>query len=270
MFGKRVVDDGRSKHLAMFCSDGSVLLAFTGLASLYPGQLPMVDWVRETLRGENRTVEANLLLLTDRASRDISGTRWGRVPLAFHAVAFRGTDALRRNVPAVQGAPYFYEITNGYVYDPVAGALSTRDRFTITAEQVCRPTWFASGSGATIARSHRLLQRSLDCHPNRIDDYHGLLTKVNRDVSALEPSVSPWSETTFMPPEGAPMIANLHRRDDESYRPPRASPTLLYGFDVTDIQTLYLRQLDPATRLDQTGLERKVSKAGEIGIHPRH
>ena len=51
------VDDFASKQLSVHRPDGTVLLAYTGLAEIHPSGESMFDWIRGTLRGENRPVE---------------------------------------------------------------------------------------------------------------------------------------------------------------------------------------------------------------------
>lgn len=72
--GKPINDD-TNKQLSIHCPSDvegkpiQLLLGFTGAAQVRD-RTPMVQWVRETLRGESRVIDATLDHLRDRLERD--------------------------------------------------------------------------------------------------------------------------------------------------------------------------------------------------------
>jgi hypothetical protein len=82
-------DDAR-KHIYLRCRAGAGALLCTGLAALYPGHTTMADYIRTTLRGDNRTFEGHAAFLRYRLNRDVARSRWRNEELIIHIVAFRG------------------------------------------------------------------------------------------------------------------------------------------------------------------------------------
>ena len=91
--GTRTVDDESPKQVAFECpawpggppaSGPRVLMGFVGLAKL-PDRTPMIQWVRETLRGESRVIMEALNLLRDRLDRDVGQSPFWQSELIFGA-----------------------------------------------------------------------------------------------------------------------------------------------------------------------------------------
>jgi hypothetical protein len=53
--GSKPVDNFASKQLSVHRGDGTLLIAYTGLAEVPPSGESMFDWLRGTLRGQNRS-----------------------------------------------------------------------------------------------------------------------------------------------------------------------------------------------------------------------
>ena len=99
-----VLDDAAPKQLSILCPplpDGpKVLLAFTGLAEA-PGREPMLQWIRETIRGEQRYIMPMLDHLRDRLTRDI-----GRSHLSHYVLVVTG------GILEPSGRRFYFEINN--------------------------------------------------------------------------------------------------------------------------------------------------------------
>jgi hypothetical protein len=80
----------RTTTLYLRCRDGTDAPLYTGLAVLYPGHTTMADYIRTTLRGDNRTFGGHATFLRDRLNRDVARSRWRNEELIIHIVAFRG------------------------------------------------------------------------------------------------------------------------------------------------------------------------------------
>ena len=94
----RIVDDDVVKHVFLRCSDGAALLAYAGIGRL--SGVEISDWIRETLRGESRTLDQSLILLRENATRDLGPQLKGRMHHMFSIGAF------------LNGVPWFVQIRN--------------------------------------------------------------------------------------------------------------------------------------------------------------
>lgn len=250
--GMPVDDDGR-KQIDLRCSDGAGVLMFTGLATLYPGHTTMADYIRTTLRGDNRTFEGHLTFLRDRLNRDVATRWWRDEELLIHVVAFRGGGGPLRNDPAVIGRPWVYEVANRERAADGSVLPTPNFQFGFKAIEVTEPMWFAGGSGFPLISldDRSKLNRALTKKPRTNKDYQLLLAAVNRRVGSKPNSgVSPWCQTNFMPPSGIGGESMDHRKPHE---PPlsaeRAIPLLYWGIDFTEVASV-LTQL---VRLMQQG-----------------
>src|SRR5688572_18219821 len=72
----RLEDDESIKQVQMRCRDGTATIAYVGIGRL--GRVQIFDWIRETLRGESRTVDESLILLRENATRDLGPYLRGR------------------------------------------------------------------------------------------------------------------------------------------------------------------------------------------------
>jgi hypothetical protein len=169
-------DDDSIKHVALTCPDGRSMLCYTGPAELEDGT-HISDWIRSTLRGENRTVEGHLMFLAERASRDIGQSpRLRRTPLVIAVGAIGGEYS------------WYYEITNAQKRQDWA-LRPGMTKFRIAPFRVDEDWLFVGGSGIsgiTLA-DRELLMRVLRRHPNRVANYSGLLAAVNRRAPDVTP-----------------------------------------------------------------------------------
>jgi hypothetical protein len=72
--GHRIINNMTPKQLHIVCppfpGGPQILMAFTGLAEL-PDGTPMLQWIRETIRGQNRAIGPLVEHLCSRLTRDI-------------------------------------------------------------------------------------------------------------------------------------------------------------------------------------------------------
>ena len=73
-----LMDDFSVKHVTLRCTDGTAVVAYTGVGSV--GGVHISDWVRQILRGESRTVDQSLIFLRERATEDLGPIVNGRFP----------------------------------------------------------------------------------------------------------------------------------------------------------------------------------------------
>lgn len=260
----RDVDDQAPKQVHVQCVDGTLLLAFTGLAEAEG--LRLTDWIRETLRGEHRTIEGHFAHLIERANRDIANGPLRGNGLIIHGVAMHGTGLHPdpSNVPPQPGTPYVFETSNLQRHPD--GSQSVTDNFTYSAFCVEEPMFLAGGSGLGGLQSedHDLIQRAIRYRPKHIKDYNGLLATLNRRVASRVPSVSPWCRTVYMPTTGVPLRGRLHL-DPSNAAPERPAmvPGLAFGIDFTDMMDLM--SLARRQRVTDAGLNEAIRR----GLEPR-
>jgi hypothetical protein len=276
--GGRHDDDGR-KQLFLRCPGGPALLGYTGLADLYPGHTTMADYIRQTLRGENRTIEGHLGHLTDRLNRDVATGPWRHEQLIIHVIALRGGGGPDQSDDTIPGSPWLYEVANrerapdGRII-PTAG-----NQFTFKVVEVKEPIWAAGGSGyERISQADRhKLTLAVSRKPRTSQDYQRLLAAVNRRTANIPGSgVSPWCQTYFLPPSGVGGESMDHRKPGEPiFSDQRPVPMLVWGIDFTDTAAVLAKRL----RLMQEGrsagdpesdaLHAAADEAFRRGIRPR-
>jgi len=71
----------------------------------------MADYIRTTLRGDNRTFEGHATFLRDRLNRDVARSRWRNEELIIHIVAFR-RGGPHQDDETIPGRPWVYEVAN--------------------------------------------------------------------------------------------------------------------------------------------------------------
>jgi hypothetical protein len=237
--GEESVEDFAVKQLSVHRWDGTLLVAYTGRAEVHPSGEPMFDWIRGTLRGENRTTKGDLLHLQERLNRDFSRSRQWEVELTLVAAGVLGVRP-EPNAPLQNRRLARWVLTNltwpnGPTHKPVV-----RRSFQLEGQWVDEPCCWALGSGQrAIAQSESdidLLRRTLSYRPNKPIDYLGLLAAVNRRAALRSRgTVSPWCSGTYMPQLGQDLKTQSfsHRGDPES-PVPYGLPTVLFGIDLTD------------------------------------
>jgi hypothetical protein len=276
---KTIKDDDGRKQIYLRCSDGAGALMYTGLAALWPGHLSMADYIRTTLRGDNRTFEGHGTFLRDRLNRDVARSKWRDEVLIIHIVAFRGGGGRLQNDETIPGRPWVYEVSNCERTPDNKLVLNRNFQFTLKFVEVDVPAWFAAGSGywGISVQDRKKFTQALNKKPRNNEDYQLLLAAVNRRVGRNRKyRTSPWCQTGFIPPSGIGAQSMDHRKPHEPpFNKERPTPLLYWGIDSTDIAKglVQLHRLvgegrgegDPAYDAVKAALD----GAGKKGIRPR-
>jgi hypothetical protein len=233
-----VVDDYLPKQIALRCTDGSALLAYTGVAAAKVANqtVRLSDWIRQILRGESRTVDQSLIYLRERATADL-GPACAKHGMhhVFTVGAFLG------------GHPWIAQIRN-FPFAP--GVLGPPVRhFDTVAEQVADGGRFvALGTPDVVTPADlRTLHRVANIKPRQPKEFRNLLAAVNRRAAATTPNgrwVSPHCTTAYLPPAGEPFEREIH--DAKGAPKPIIIPFLLFGIDGTDQQEFMIERMRAA------------------------
>jgi len=243
--GTQPDDDGR-KQLFLRCPDGPALLGYTGLAALYPGHTTMADYIRQTLRGDNRTIEGHLSHLRDLLNRDVATRPWREEQLIIHVVAFRGGGGPDQSDETIVGSPWIYEVANRERTADGRIVPTPGDQFTFKVVEVREPIWAAGGSGyeRISQRDRHKLTLAISKKFRTSRDYQMLLAAVNRRTATPGSGISPWCQTYFLPSSGVGGESMDHRRPGEPmFSDQRPVPTLLWGMDFTDMAAVLTKQV---------------------------
>ena len=261
------------KYVPVRCGDGSVFLAFSGMAELRPGGRQMADYIRTTLRGEHRTVEGYLQFLQQRLNRDAGRIFPSATPLMVTGTAYRGGGGPQQTDPDALGVPWHYEITN--LRKLPNGSVGVGPDFTWNGWMIEVPHFFAHGSGAEklSAADRASIERALHHRPRRSEDYLGLLASINRRVAEVEGSgVTRWCQTSFMRASGFFGASQDFREGqppvDNEVRP---TPFMLFGLDTTEISMVLVRQLRLMTEggADEADFKARTDAASKRMIRGR-
>jgi hypothetical protein len=235
----RVVDDAAPKQLHIRCppldGDGGpkVMLGLTGLAEM-PDGTPTLQWTRETLRGETRTVMATFDHLRDRLTRDLGSSRLWNNPLVFSGGIFEGDKR------------FYAEIRN---VDPKTWR-SIR-RFEYVIHEVPEPLIFIGGSGLSgVAKEDLdLLIAQARIKPAKWEDHLGLLAAVNRRTAQnmRKKTVSPWCSASFLA-RGTDGVYTKHFVKPGEPAGPPGLPLLFGGIDGFEMTSLLQQQMEQARK----------------------
>jgi hypothetical protein len=219
-----VVDDGASKcldiHFPSFRGgppDPSAvrgLLAFTGVAQ-HPDGTPMLQWIRETLRGESEIPDQAMAHLLTRLNRDFARLRQ---PLIINFLGLQGD---KRHLGALTNV--------------VKTSSITLPRFGYVMVEIDKATFFGNGSGASTASADVKLQKAvslLGVVPRQPMDYMRLIAMVNRRVATRERTVSPFSKVHFVSADSR-FQSTAHTFVERGESTPFDMPVLLAGIDLT-------------------------------------
>ena len=203
--GERIIDRDWTKQVVIFCTDGSMLLAYNGLART-PGGESIGEWICRQVAPLGAAsaeagyqapsawigVEYTLTLLRDAATRDFS-----RGPMPYRQTPLIISGCLLHPPRDV----YYIGITN-------VRSGGVADAFYFSSTLVTQPTLFGTGSGAAyITVDERVrIANIIANRPRRESDYFKLLAQQNERVAKRVVSgVSPWCQCVFMPLDSYPL-----------------------------------------------------------------
>jgi hypothetical protein len=247
--GGQLRDNFAYKQLSVHRWDGTLLLAYTGLAEVHPSGESMFDWIRTTLRGRNQGIEADLLHLQERLTRDIGRSRYRRVPLTIVAAGVVGSRP-DENAPLAGRRMARWVLTNETWPNGASGASRVEPAFKLEGQWIDHSSAMCFGSGMyAVKRStadSALLHRALAYRPRRPRDYVGLLAAVNRRAAPRSGgTVSPWCSGVYMPELGQGLeYHEFSEHGDPQPGTPAGIPCILFGIDQTDL----IRQMMTAIR----------------------
>jgi hypothetical protein len=243
-----VPEPDASKQLLVLCpptpgAGPRMLLAFTGIAEV-PGGTPILQWIRETIRGESRPIMPLLEHLRDRLTRDVGRSARGR-----HGLAVVG------GILEANGRCGIVQIAN--VKPPWSDPAR---EFKLLLSEVPEPQFMAIGSGQPyISREDaKLVVAQTKIRPARLEDHMGLLAAVNRRTAARTKKVSPWSDVTYIGDRSEGAVARLFSKPGDPPIP-IAVNVMLDGIDVSEVGQLMSKgswtkdEEDRATRREVEG-----------------
>jgi hypothetical protein len=218
--GSQIIDDGAPKQLTIQVRPHPggplILLGFTGLAEV--AGVPTLQWIRETLRGENRTLHEIFDHLTDRLNRDVRRSPSRSNLLVLCGGVQQGDQQLA------------FELCNA---DPAT--LMPAARFKLAWFPVDHRLSIHSGSGRlVVAQADKdLIMHQLQRRPRRWKDHHGLLAAVNRRTAALDPNraISPGCYVSSI---GIEVLSRAYNNVQYGDPPSFTLPYIFQGIDMTD------------------------------------
>jgi hypothetical protein len=261
----------QDKLIYVSCPNGTLLLGGAGLARIARDHAPFMDWIRETLRGETRSVQDSAHFLKDRLSRDVF--RHWRTPLIIGGFAIVGTRADPQG-PLADGQISLVAITN--TVQSHKGGDAVLPRFHLSADQLSVPRVIAFGSGEKhISSSDRqLLLRAAANRPDMPQNYMSLLAAVMRRTAPSVPGgeVSLWSDAWHVPITSIEAKWGNYFRDGTDSHGSSSAPSLFFGIDLTEMTTQGHERLQAMNRgedLDQNDWASRIHETAVRSVIPR-
>jgi len=254
----RVEDDDSVKQVTLRCQDGTAVIAYAGIGKL--NRVHISDWIRETLRGEGRTVDQSLIFLRENASRDLGPFLRGRLHHMFTVGAI------------IQGQTWLAQIRN---FHPTPDKLWAEPLATFETAGVRVTAGVVTAFPPLLSPADsQLLMRVAARRPRKPEEFSELLAAINRRVAAgpARRVVSSHCVTTYVPPAGEPSNVKFH--DTTRVSRNLVVPMLLFGIDTTEMMKgLMTHMADPSSALD-TGGQAAVTPVNRLrgllsGIQPK-
>jgi hypothetical protein len=258
----KVVDNYSIKHVILRCPDGAALLAYAGVGRV--GSVDVSDWIRETLRGETRTLDQSLILIRENSTLDLA-------PL-LHT---HGVHHMFSIGAFLAGRPWVIQIRNFATPTGVPSG-AVLDHFeTVGKEITDSGQGFVFGDPQAISpRDQDKLMTLATRRPRRPKDFRNLLASINRRA-AVTPSgkrtVSPGCVTSYLPPAGEPVECEFH--DGAAAPAPLVVPMLWFGIDGTEMERRVMRQtatLRGSPESADASFQQESEHAGKQSVTPRN
>jgi hypothetical protein len=224
----RYYEDVSIKHLHVGCRDGSALIAYAGWGKIH--DYSIADWLRRQIRGDSLTLDETLIRIRERATLKL-----GRVSVkagiqhTFNIGAF------------LAGRPWAIVISNMNPAVPPSITAPPVAEFNTSALVIDKePMVLVTGAGrdAISKDDWALLDKISKRRPKRSVDYRKVLVGINEraanDRSAAGKSVSKMCTTSYMPPEGIPIEAEVHSWDSAGDKADQIVPSVHLGIDLTE------------------------------------
>ncbi len=249
----KLLDDFSIKHVNLRCPDGAALLAYAGIGRV--GAVHLSDWIRETLRGESRSLDQSFMLIRENASRDL-----GRL------LKRKGIRHMFSIGAFLQGRPWAVQIRNfnleGGLFGPVL------DHFETIAKEITGPgRGFVFGDPAAIRPQDQEKLMALAARkPRRPKEFRDLLASINRRAAQTKSgarTVSPHCVTTYIPPAGEPFESEFY--DVKGAPRPLVIPVLLFRIDLTEMQRALLGQSNK-----EAAASHDIERAARDAVSPKN
>jgi hypothetical protein len=203
-----------------------VLLGFSGLAEL-PDGTPMLDWIRQTLRGESEVIDQSMAHLRKRLNRDIAPLRQELT------ISLLVIEPYRRLLGA---------FTNRRIPPPGQDPIMPGFQYSMT--RLTDWTIFAHGSGADrLVRDGHFarLQPHLGTVPRKPMNHMKLLASMNRRVAEKDRTVSAFSQVSFINAGDRFGGPTSHVFVERGESVPFEMPLIITGIDTTEWMRDFVR-----------------------------
>jgi len=254
----RTLDESSVKHVQLNCVDGTALIVYCGAGRI--GSVTISDWIVETLRGEQRTVDSSLVLLRENATKDIAPHMLHvGLPHMFSIGAFvRG----QRWVAQIRNFPY-----KGGVQGPVSDSFVTIARNF--SDQPGQGFWFGTPGLVSKSQESKLMSiaRRKPRHPEEFEKLLAKFIATAAKTSVGRRTISASCVTSFITPDGSPGHSTFHGEKGVHGNKPMVIPSLLFGIDVTPMlrgvlsNVLHMKNGAPTP---------PVESAGRAAVAPRN
>jgi len=219
----KVISDESMKHLGVTACDGAAVITYTGFGRV--GTVDVSDWLRKTLRGEDRPLEELAETIAARASATFGASALRhRIVHYFIATAY------------LRGEPFVVAIANT---ESLFGVGKPTQQFKVHPIRVVDPVPLYAGGGAlAVTRADRALLRDV-CRrrPRAPADFLGLLAAVNRRAAESgHPSADLITRSclaSYLPPDGRVTTTFFDATADA--KAAQWPPHLLRGVDSTEL-----------------------------------
>jgi hypothetical protein len=255
----KLVDDYSIKQVSFRCPDGAALLAYAGVGRVE--SLDISDWLRETLRGQTRTLDQTFIQIRENATRDLAPRlRTHNILHMFSIGAF------------LMGRPWAIQIRN---FDP-AGDGTVLNHFDTVAREVPQGSGlamaFGGGPGVVSPSDGKKLMTVATRKPRNAKEFRKLLAKINYRAGTTKPGktfISPGCVTSYIPPAGEPVESEFHNTGRAPG--PMIVPMLLFGIDVTEMmKSMKLPSALTSSDDAKLALNQGVEEAGRQSVLSRN
>jgi len=241
---RKMIDDNSIKHVGLRCRDGFAILAYAGVGKVR--DLEISDWIREILRGENRTLDGSLIYLREKSTEDLGPLLEGNTRHMFSIGAI------------LAGKSWIVQIRNFYCNRSGTFGPPKREFVTVAQPVEVLPQVFVFGAPTLSIQEINRIKNAIERKPDRPENISNLLAKIN-EMASKHPInghlVSPSCLTTYMPPKGEPTSSKFHVREKRSKVV--VVPHLLFGIDTTEMMRNLMNQKNSGvlnnTQLEQSG-----------------
>lgn len=243
---RKYIDDKNIKILVIHCSDGTLLVGYTGIAIL-KDNTKIPDWIRTTVRGEKRTMSDTITHFISRVDRDISNQ--GHLLFLIVSCSQKSID--------------LYQITN-LENNPLSWSVPPRKNFFIHKIDFPKPFYFAAGSGSSVLTKDEIkrLQAIIQNKPREPKNFTNLLFIVNERVAKQEAStVSKSAVAATLVLGGKPVDMSAYKVDETILK---HTPMIIEGIDMTDLLEYTYNQFEKASKNDSEKFDDDYSEQIEI------